>query len=156
MCAAYLRTPVLRLRASTRARDSLETGASYFRAELTKLTTVIARLDDSPPVFFLLDELLRGTNARARAIGARAVVTHLAGQQARGLVPTHDYTLCDLEDERGVRAVNVHFTDVMVSGEMTFDYKLRPGRATTSNALRLLEMAGIPVPREDFGHELAS
>lgn len=44
----------------------------------------------------------------------------------------------------------------MVSGEMTFDYKLRPGRATTSNALRLLEMAGIPVPREDFGHELAS
>jgi DNA mismatch repair ATPase MutS len=61
-------------------------------------------------------------------------------------VATHDDTLCALEGESSVRAINIHFTDVMVANEMTFDYKLRPGRATTSNALRLLELAGIPVP----------
>ena len=46
------------------------------------------------------------------------------------------------------RIENVHFTDVMEGGEMRFDYKLRKGVVKTSNALRLLAMAGIDVPDE--------
>lgn len=144
--AREMRVPLVRLRASMRADDSLQRGASYFHAELTKLRRVVETADERPPVFFLLDELLRGTNARARHLGARAVVDHLLARGATGMVATHDVALSALEAERDGRVRNAHFTDVMIDGEMTFDYKLRPGVVRTSNALRLLKMAGIDVP----------
>jgi len=144
--AGRLRVPRVRLRASMRARDDLQRGASYFHAELTKLRMVVEGAEESPPVLFLLDELLRGTNAHARHIGARGVLLHLLDRDAMGMVATHDVALSDLEDEQRERVANAHFTDVVVDGEMTFDYRLRPGVVRTSNALRLLRMAGIEVP----------
>lgn len=139
----------VRLRASMRIDDSLQRGASYFHAELTKLRTVVGEADAEPPIFFLLDELLRGTNARARHIGARAVLTHLLDRGASGLAATHDVALADLEKSYPGRIANVHFTDVMRDGEMLFDYELREGVVRTSNALRLLQMAGVEVEVDD-------
>lgn len=139
----------VRLRASMRADDDLSRGASYFHAELTKLRTVVEAADEDPPIFFLLDELLRGTNAHARHIGARSVLTHLLDRGGTGVVATHDIALSKLEEEQPERVQNVHFTDVMKAGEMTFDYALKPGVVKTSNALRLLKMAGIDVPDDD-------
>jgi len=135
----------VRLRASMRAQDDLQRGASYFHAELTKLRGVIADADDGPPILFVLDELLRGTNAEARHLGARAVIEHLLDRGAMGLVATHDTALGVLQDERPGKVQNVHFTDVMQDGEMVFDYRLRPGIVQGSNALRLLRQAGISV-----------
>ena len=147
--------PRVRLRASMRVADSLQRGASYFQAELARLRTVVADADDreAPPILFLLDELLRGTNAKARHKGARAVLLHLLQRGGMGLVATHDIALSELEDElatdaSGMRVVNVHFTDVFEHGEMKFDYRLRPGVVRTSNALRLLKMAGIEVDED--------
>lgn len=148
VCASAMRVPPVRLRASMRAEDSLQQGASYFHAELTKLRRVVADLD-GVPVMFLLDELLRGTNAHARHIGARAVLMHLLDRRACGMVATHDVALSELEHEHPERISNSHFTDVVQNGEMTFDYKLRPGVVRTSNALRLLRLAGIDVPDDD-------
>lgn len=139
----------VRLRASMRIDDSLQRGASYFHAELTKLRTVVGEAEAEPPIFFLLDELLRGTNARARHIGARAVLSHLLDRGASGLAATHDVALADLEEEYPGRIANVHFTDVMRDGEMLFDYRLREGVVRTSNALRLLQMAGVEVDVDD-------
>jgi hypothetical protein len=149
VCARALRLPPLRLRASMRAEDSLQRGASYFHAELQKLKTVVEDAEQTPPILFLLDELLRGTNARARHVGARAVLVHLLDRGATGLVATHDIALSAMEQERPGRVGNVHFTDVAVDGEMIFDYRLRPGVVRTSNALRLLAMAGIAVAVDD-------
>ncbi len=146
--ARRLALPPLRLRASMRIDDDLQRGASYFHAELTKLRTVVGDADGSPPVFFLLDELLRGTNARARHLGGRAVLAHLLDRGAMGLAATHDVALAELETERPGRVRNVHFTDVMDGSEMMFDYRLRDGVVRTSNALRLLAMAGIEVVDE--------
>jgi hypothetical protein len=148
--AARMRVPAVRLRASMRIADSLQHGASYFQAELSRLRTVIEDADASPPILFLLDELLRGTNARARHRGARAVVLHLLARRAMGIVATHDIALSELEDELNGRVRNLHFTDVLgKDGEMTFDYLLRPGVVKTSNALRLLAMAGVDVEPDD-------
>jgi hypothetical protein len=147
--ARRMRLSRVRLRASMRADDSLEAGSSYFHAELEKLKGVVAEVDAQPPVFFLLDELLRGTNARARHIGAKAVLMHLLDRHATGLCATHDVELAALEHEHPGRIGNVHFTDVVVDGEMRFDYKLRQGIVRTSNALRLLRMAGIEVPEAE-------
>ena len=110
---------------------------------------MVAGAESSPPLLFLLDELLRGTNARARHLGARAVLTHLLDRSALGLAATHDIALSELEHERVGMVRNVHFTDVMDGDEMIFDYRLREGVVKTSNALRLLGMAGIAVPDDD-------
>jgi DNA mismatch repair ATPase MutS len=149
VCAREFSVSRLRLRASMRIDDSLQRGASYFHAELTRLRMVVGELDEDPPVLFLLDELLRGTNAHARHQGARAVLLHLLARDALGLVATHDVALSELEEEQPGRVHNVHFTDVFEGGEMRFDYTLRQGVVKTSNALRLLKMAGIEVPDSD-------
>jgi hypothetical protein len=150
VCASSMRVPLLRMRASMRIADSLQHGASYFQAELSRLRTVIAEAEASPPILFLLDELLRGTNARARHRGARAVVLHLLARHATGLVATHDIALSELEEELDGRVKNFHFTDVLApDGEMIFDYRLREGVVKTSNALRLLAMAGVEVEADD-------
>jgi len=142
--------PRVRLRASMRVADSLQRGASYFQAELARLRIVVTDAEAEPPLLVLLDELLRGTNAKARHVGARAVLLHLLARHAMGLVATHDIALSGLEEElendaTGMRVKNVHFTDVFEDGEMKFDYILRDGVVRTSNALRLLRMAGIEV-----------
>ncbi len=148
--ATSMRVPLVRLRASMRIADSLQHGASYFQAELARLRTVIEDADASPPILFLLDELLRGTNARARHRGARAVVLHLLARRAMGIVATHDIALSELEEELHGKVKNFHFTDVLAEdGEMIFDYRLRPGVVKTSNALRLLAMAGVEVEADD-------
>jgi DNA mismatch repair ATPase MutS len=149
VCAESMRVPRVRLRASMRAEDSLEAHASYFHAELQKLRTVVEQAEAEPPVLFLLDELLRGTNARARHLGARAVLLHLLKRSALGLVATHDVALSVLEREHPGQIHNVHFTDVIEDGEMRFDFRLREGVVRTSNALRLLAMAGIEVDADD-------
>jgi hypothetical protein len=149
VCAAAMSLPIVRLRASMRTQDSLQQGASYFHAELQKLRAVVDDAAAEPPILFLLDELLRGTNARARHVGARAVLLHLLDRGALGLCATHDVALAALEREHPRRVANVHFTDVVVDGEMRFDYRLREGVVKTSNALRLLAMAGIAVPEDE-------
>ena len=145
-CARTFSLPMLRVRSSMRVRDSLQASASYFYAEVVKLKALVADADAEPPILFLCDELLRGTNAHDRTLGARAVVTHLVTRGAMGMVATHDNALCDFCDEVGVSGCNVHFTDVLVNGEMAFDFRLRPGRATDGNALAILARAGISVP----------
>jgi len=150
--AKQMTVPRLRVRASMRIADSLQRGASYFQAELARLRLVVHRAEADPPILFLLDELLRGTNAKARHVGARAVVAHLLDRHAMGMVATHDVALSQVEEERPGQVKNVHFTDVIKDGEMTFDYHLRPGVVRTSNALRLLAEVGIDV--EDDPHLL--
>jgi hypothetical protein len=147
--ARRLRVPQVRLRASMRIDDSLQRGASYFHAEVQKLRAVVEQAGEGAPIFFLLDELFRGTNARARHLGARSVLRHLLERGGSGLVATHDVALADLEEEQPDKVHNVHFTDTMHDGEMVFDYRLRDGVVLTSNALRILALAGIDVPDDD-------
>ncbi len=142
--ARAAKLPHLALRTSIRVDDSLQKGASYFQAELTKIQRVV-KGSDHEPVFFLLDELLRGTNARARHLGAKAILEHLLDRGATGLVATHDAELGALESRRPEHVRNAHFTDIMRDSEMHFDYVLRPGVVKGSNALALLRNAGIAV-----------
>ena len=97
-------------------------------------------------LFYLLDEILQGTNTEERQIAARRVIMYLVEQGALGAVSTHDLGLADIEDV--ARAAHpVHFSetfrDTENGPEMTFDYKLREGVATSRNALKLMEMVGL-------------
>ena len=79
-----------------------------------------------------------------RRIAARTVLREILATPAIGAVTTHDLSLADADDLTA-RAVAVHFTESVEDDdeELTFDYRLRRGIATSTNALRLLRLAGL-------------
>jgi hypothetical protein len=149
VCARSMTVPEVRVRTSMRVEDSVTEGVSLFMAELLRIRDVVRAADEpeGSPVLFLLDEILHGTNTAERRVAARAVIRHLLARDAIGAVSTHDLTLADAADLRAA-AEAVHFREQVVSGEegrtrLTFDYRLRPGLATTRNALKLLDAVGL-------------
>lgn len=128
-----------------RISDSLQDGKSLFYAVIGRLKSVVELADGQPPLFFLLDEILQGTNSHDRRVGAEGVIRSLVEHGAIGLVTTHDLALTDIVDSLGQRARNVHFEDHLVDGKMTFDYTLREGVVQKSNALELMRMMGLDV-----------
>lgn len=97
---------------------------------------------------FLLDEILHGTNTTERQIAARSIIRRLLMLGAMGIVSTHDVALADAPEFVAV-STNAHFTEDFTRGPdgpaMSFDYTLRPGVATSTNALKLMEIVGLPV-----------
>ncbi|HEV7129625.1 MAG TPA: hypothetical protein VGN32_19485, partial [Ktedonobacterales bacterium] len=154
VCAASLRLHPTAIITSMRIRDSLELGISYFMAELTRLKLVVEEVQDAvdggtQTPLFLLDEILAGTNTGERRIAAAHIINYLVGLGATGAVSTHDLALAESPELSGSSKL-VHFTESFTRGveglSMHFDYLLRPGVATTTNALKLMEMAGLPLP----------
>lgn len=153
VCAAALRLAPVRLETSMRVQDSLERGVSFFMAELERLRQVVDAAREARraggTLLYLLDELLQGTNTAERQIAARTIVSHLLEHGAIGAVATHDLGLADCDELRAA-ARAVHFRETLHGtadgAGMTFDYVLRPGIATSSNALRLMELMGLRPP----------
>jgi DNA mismatch repair ATPase MutS len=151
VCAAALRMPAVELQTSIRVQDSLELGLSYFMAALARLKQIVDaaarhKVQAGPAgcmLMYLLDEVLQGTNSVERGVAVRGVAQHLLDMGAIGAMTTHDLALADEEPLRSAGLL-VHFTEtVHAGGAMTFDYRLRPGLATSTNALRLMQAIGI-------------
>lgn len=143
--ASRLVLPPLAPATSMRLVDSLQEGTSHFVAEIKRLRRVMDVADSGVPTLFLLDEILQGTNARERLLGARSLVAALIRQGSIGLVTTHDLALADLENQHPGKVSNVHFADHVEDGIMRFDYKMQPGVIDSTNALRLMKANGLPV-----------
>ncbi|GAO43173.1 MutS-related protein [Flavihumibacter petaseus] len=142
-CAAHLTVSPMRIMSSMRIADNLEENASTFYAELSKLKTIIEAVNRQEPVFFLLDEILRGTNSHDRQAGSRALVLQLIRHHGAGLLATHDLSLTELAKDHPDTIRNYHF-DVSVEGEeLYFDYKLKDGICTSMNASILMKKIGI-------------
>lgn len=129
---------------SLRVSDSVADGVSHFYAELLALRRVVD-LSKEGPTFFLLDEILHGTNSEERHAGAKAVVLHLLDAGAMGVLTTHDLSLVDLVDEHRGRVRPVHLVELAKGEELAFDYKLRDGVLRSGNALKLMRTLGLPV-----------
>lgn len=152
VCAARLRMPRLEVHSSIRVQDSLARGVSYFMAELERLKQIVdaahrVRDEGSATLLFLLDEILHGTNTAERRIAATRVIRHLVDTGAIGAATTHDLELA--EEPALARAARlVHFSETFsdVDGASTlhFDYRLRDGLATSTNALALMKIVGLP------------
>jgi hypothetical protein len=143
--AVKLRLTPLTVAASIRVTDSLREGASRFYAEITRLRGIVDAANGEPPVLFLLDEFLHGTNSHDRRIGAEAIVKGLVEKGAIGLLTTHDLALAHIAETLGPRGLNVHFEDHLEGGKMVFDYKMRQGVVEKSNALPLMRSIGLDV-----------
>jgi hypothetical protein len=143
--AARMRLSPLRPGATLRIQDSLAEGASRFYAEITRLKQLVDLSRQEPPLLFLVDEILAGTNSHDRRIGAEAVVRGLVDHGAIGLVTTHDLALAEVASALGPRARNVHFEDRMVDGKLEFDYRMQDGIVTHSNAIALMRAVGLEI-----------
>ena len=143
--AAHLRVSRLSIGASMRANDSVIDHRSRFYAEISRLRDVVDLARAGHPTLFLLDELLSGTNSHDRRIGAEALIRGLVERGAIGMVTTHDLALAEIAASLDGRAANVHFEDHLEGGEIRFDFQLRPGVVTRSNALALMRAVGLEV-----------
>lgn len=149
-CASSLTLPPVDLWTSVRVTDSLEAGISYYMAELLRLKAVQVAAKEANaanrPFCYLLDEILQGTNSAERQIAARQIIAGLVDLGAIGAVSTHDLQLAEHPSIENAM-VPVHFTDTFTDGpdgpEMSFDYRLRPGLATSTNALKLMQIVGF-------------
>jgi DNA mismatch repair ATPase MutS len=146
VCATRFHLPHVDVQTSIRVQDSLELGLSYFMAALARLKGVVDAAEHERPgrvLLYLLDEILQGTNSAERGIAVRAVARHLLEAGAIGAMTTHDLNLAGEEPLKSAAQL-VHFTEIVdEQGTMRFDYRLRPGLATSRNALRLMQMIGI-------------
>mgnify|MGYP001814339190 FL=1 len=155
VCARDLHLPEVRLFTSMRVSDSVEAGVSFFMAELLRLKALLdaAPTHDAPaselPLLYLVDEILQGTNSEERQVAGRRLIRHLLGRRAIGAVTTHDLEL-HRDPRLEPHAELVHLREAVdADGKgLTFDYLLRPGLATTRNALLLAETIGLTEPGE--------
>ena len=143
--ARSLRLSSLRVAASIQINDSLQSGRSHFYAEIQRLRAICELARQRPPVLFLLDELLAGTNSHDRLAGAAGVVKELLGAGALGLLSTHDLALTGISGPQAALIRNAHFEDSVVADELRFDYTLRDGVVTRSNGLALMRLIGLDV-----------
>lgn len=149
VAAQALSMPPLRVASCMRVEDSLEHGVSFFMAELQRLKAVLdrAQAGNDRPCLYLLDEILQGTNTAERQIASRRVLGQLTRANAIGAVSSHDLELIDasLADAAELVHFSEQFIDSGAKSKMTFDYRLRPGLATSSNAIRLMELLGFEI-----------
>jgi hypothetical protein len=156
LCLAYAGAPVVaaqfrahpfRLHTCIRIADSVTDGFSYFYAEVKCLKRLLEELkaENALPLLYLIDEIFRGTNNRERLLGSRAYIQVLLSERGIGLVATHDLELAALAEKRP-QVQNYHFRDDVAAGKLVFDYKIRPGACSTTNALKIMEMEGLPIP----------
>jgi len=145
VCAETCRLSPIRLYTNLKVSDSLDKSLSLFYAELQRLKMVIDGVVQHENVFFLLDEMLKGTNALDRQAGAIALLKQLAASQANGFVATHDLELTKLEEDFPEKIRNYHFDGYIEGDKLFFDYKLKKGKCESFNALILMRKMGIDV-----------
>ncbi len=141
-----------RIYSSMALEDSLETGESYYIVETRSLRRILDAADGTP-LLCVIDEVLRGTNTVERIAASCEVLDALARRGVLCLAATHDIELCDL---LGGRYALFHFTETVDEEKMHFDYRIRPGKATSRNAINLLRLIGFDAAIVDGAHRRAN
>lgn len=145
VCAQAFTCSRMQIYTCMRVSDNLEKNISSFYAELLRIKQIVSAAKTEKQIFFLLDEIFKGTNSQDRHAGAKVLIQQLSNDGAMGMVSTHDLELGELEQESRQKVRNFHFREYYQNDAIHFDYKLRRGISTTRNAMYLIKMAGIDV-----------
>ena len=143
VCAEHLSLPPLKVYTSMRTEDALHESTSSFYAELKRLKFIIEAVEKGENIFFLLDEILKGTNSRDRHTGSKALIKQLIEAKGSGMIATHDLDLGGLEKEYGGAVENLRIEVEIRDKELFFDYKIKPGVSESFNATILMQQMGI-------------
>ena len=127
VCAETLKASYMRIFTSMRVKDDVAHGISTFYAEILRIKEMAVYRKEEKPMLCLIDEIFKGTNSADRIVGAKEVITKLAGSRCMTVVSTHDFELCSITDKNQTPAVNYHFQEYYEGDELRFDYKIRDG-----------------------------
>jgi hypothetical protein len=141
VCAGKMSYAPIKLITSMRTTDSLAEESSYFYAEIVRLRFIVDQMKNDK-YFIILDEILKGTNSKDKAIGSKKFVEKLVKSGSTGIIATHDLSLCDIEQEYP-QIHNKYFDAKINNEELVFDYKLKDGICTNMNASFLLKKMEI-------------
>lgn len=136
-------SPIMNIHTSMRVTDDLKNKISTFYAELLRIKQILDYARIHKNTVFLIDEIFKGTNSKDRIFGAKNVLKNLNALGLIGAITTHDFELCALD--RYPRIANYHFAEDYIEGKISFDYKIKKGRSTSTNARHLMELVGIEV-----------
>ena len=128
--------PLCRLYTSMSLKDSLSLKESYYMAEIKAIKRILDASEQEEMIVCMVDEVLRGTNTVERIAASTQILKAMSGRNIMCLAATHDVELTrTLEKDYD----NFHFEESLVQGDVLFSYKLKPGRAKSSNAIDLLQ-----------------
>ncbi|MEL6560604.1 MAG: hypothetical protein AAFQ94_20600 [Bacteroidota bacterium] len=144
VCASAFEIFPMDVFTSMRTKDNLEESTSSFYAELKRLRTLLDHVEENPVTFYVIDEVLKGTNSEDRHKGAVSLARQLSKKNCFGLISTHDLSLSQLADDDDLM-VNFSFNSTIENDKIIFDYKLTPGPCRSFNASKLMENMGIIV-----------
>ena len=145
VCAKQLSLPYLQLMSSMRTQDALKENTSSFYAELKRLKMILDQVKERDDIFFLLDEILKGTNSNDRHNGAKAMIKQMIANNGSGLISTHDLELGEMINELPEEIDNICFEVDVEGDELVFDYKIKPGISKSFNATHLMRNIGIDI-----------
>ena len=143
VCADKFTFTPFELFSSLRTVDSLKDNESFFYAELKRLKQLIQLYQEDEEIFFLLDEILKGTNSADQHKGSIGLIKKLIKLKGNGIIATHDIELSNLVIDYPENIRNLCFEIEIINNQLDFDYKLKPGFCTTMNASFLMESMGI-------------
>ncbi|WP_431167365.1 MutS-related protein [Tenacibaculum halocynthiae] len=141
VCAEGYNYKPIKLITSMRTSDSLTDDESYFYSELKRLKFIVDQIK-TDTYFIILDEILKGTNSKDKAIGSKKFVEKLNGSKSTGIIATHDVSLCELANEHS-QIANYYFDAEIVNNELYFDYEMKNGVCKNMNASFLLQKMEI-------------
>lgn len=150
--ADYFCCSIMNIYTCMRINDNLDKNISSFYGEILRIKSIVEAAKKGENIFFLLDEIFKGTNSVDRHIGAKILIKKLKSLNTCGMVSTHDLELCDMENKNSSDIKNYYFREYYKSNKIYFDYKLHRGVSKTRNALYLMKMAGIDIPECDNFH----
>lgn len=143
VCAKSMELTILDIITSMRIVDDLKGGISTFFAEILRIKRIIDRAETQDNMIFLIDEIFTGTNSVDRILGAKNVIGNLNKDNIIGMITTHDLELCALDSRKRIR--NFYFEDKYDGKTIKFDYKIKLGKSTSTNAKNLMNLAGIKI-----------
>jgi len=145
VCAKRLELPILQVHTSMRTQDALHESTSSFYAELKRLKTIIEAVETEDNIYFLLDEILKGTNSNDRHTGSKALIKQFIESRGSGIIATHDLELGLLEAQYDGAVENLCMEVRVKHDELVFNYKLEKGVSQSFNATHLMRNMGIKV-----------
>ena len=142
VCAEKMTTSRFTVLTSMKITDNVNEGISTFYQELLRIRKIIEAIPTQKPLLVLIDEIFKGTNSLDRIEGGRRILRQLNQPQIRAMITTHDFELCDMEQE-DLSLVNIHFEEQFIENRISFDYRLKEGRCNQRNARYLMKMIGL-------------
>lgn len=148
VCADSFSVSRMAIFTSIRVNDDISQGMSTFYAELLRIKSMIEYSQKKLPMLICIDEIFKGTNEEDRLLGAKEAIKRLTNKRSITLVTTHDFELCYMSSKNDIPILNAHFQEYYEDEKIKFDFQLREGRCTTTNAKYLLKLTGILIDED--------